>query len=513
VISVEAKVKVRKKHSRPKVKRPPKVKVAKPPKVPKTFKRKSESSQTGNAKPRAEGAAGRKHDSLHATAAAEVTSHPASGVAQGPERQNESAPSSKPAEPTEAPHISAEAIDRAFATAGAGNKGEIRIDLPILESSSGEGNQSEDGRSVETSPECDPRSEAPGGSLDMTMENPIQEPDVQQQRIRSVVQFVPSFRGDDPGQGGAWMEEEELLSTPRGNASMVLPLFPNSPSFSDKPHLGSGDSSTDSDGERTGPTRRKRPQRTRRSLLPAVEAAEHPLPPFFRMTEAEQRQYAWALSNDPRFCENPVGLVEELMRDTPEHLLPELRTKTNKLVFDVIENEVGAVEPAVEPANHAPLAIHSRESSAREELQLVVYGRKAGGMVVYQEVRAKAKYKPKVVLDPMTINTFDRLMLQGGEVKDADRGDQDWVEARKLWSERAHHFNYIMRQVQGQCPPLAAPRSRTPVSDVVMVLLLMTFMDLICVAGDRTFSKWGGSLLDSVVGAFLTQNVSDFLSR
>lgn len=33
------------------------------------------------------------------------------------------------------------------------------------------------------------------------------------------------------------------------------------------------------------------------------------------------------------------------------------------------------------------------------------------------------------------------------------------------------------------------------------------------VAGDRTFSKWRGSLLDSVVGVFLTQNVSDFLSR
>lgn len=32
-------------------------------------------------------------------------------------------------------------------------------------------------------------------------------------------------------------------------------------------------------------------------------------------------------------------------------------------------------------------------------------------------------------------------------------------------------------------------------------------------AGDRTFSKWGGSVLDSVVGVFLTQNVSDFLSR
>lgn len=33
------------------------------------------------------------------------------------------------------------------------------------------------------------------------------------------------------------------------------------------------------------------------------------------------------------------------------------------------------------------------------------------------------------------------------------------------------------------------------------------------VAGDRAFSKWGGSVLDSVVGAFLTQNVSDYLSR
>lgn len=31
--------------------------------------------------------------------------------------------------------------------------------------------------------------------------------------------------------------------------------------------------------------------------------------------------------------------------------------------------------------------------------------------------------------------------------------------------------------------------------------------------GDRTFSKWGGSVVDSVVGAFLTQNVTDYLSR
>ena len=34
-----------------------------------------------------------------------------------------------------------------------------------------------------------------------------------------------------------------------------------------------------------------------------------------------------------------------------------------------------------------------------------------------------------------------------------------------------------------------------------------------CVLGDRAYSKpWGGSVLDSVIGTFLTQNVSDQLS-
>lgn len=32
-------------------------------------------------------------------------------------------------------------------------------------------------------------------------------------------------------------------------------------------------------------------------------------------------------------------------------------------------------------------------------------------------------------------------------------------------------------------------------------------------AGDRRFSPWKGSVVDSVVGVFLTQNVSDHLSR
>ena len=37
--------------------------------------------------------------------------------------------------------------------------------------------------------------------------------------------------------------------------------------------------------------------------------------------------------------------------------------------------------------------------------------------------------------------------------------------------------------------------------------------DLCLFAGDRRFSPWKGSVVDSVVGVFLTQNVSDHLSR
>ncbi len=34
-----------------------------------------------------------------------------------------------------------------------------------------------------------------------------------------------------------------------------------------------------------------------------------------------------------------------------------------------------------------------------------------------------------------------------------------------------------------------------------------------CLSGDRRFSPWKGSVVDSVVGVFLTQNVADHLSR
>jgi hypothetical protein len=41
----------------------------------------------------------------------------------------------------------------------------------------------------------------------------------------------------------------------------------------------------------------------------------------------------------------------------------------------------------------------------------------------------------------------------------------------------------------------------------------LTVQSDMILAGDRSFSRWKGSVVDSVVGAFLTQNVSDVLSR
>jgi hypothetical protein len=44
-------------------------------------------------------------------------------------------------------------------------------------------------------------------------------------------------------------------------------------------------------------------------------------------------------------------------------------------------------------------------------------------------------------------------------------------------------------------------------------LKLMPNFSTAFLSGDRRFSPWKGSVVDSVVGVFLTQNVADHLSR
>ncbi|KAK1425024.1 hypothetical protein QVD17_20367 [Tagetes erecta] len=108
-------------------------------------------------------------------------------------------------------------------------------------------------------------------------------------------------------------------------------------------------------------------------------------------------------------------------------------------------------------------------------------------LVVYQQDRSivpfvkKQKHRPKVDLDDET-NRVWMLLLEDINSEGIDGTDEDkakwWEEERRVFRGRADSFIARMHLVQG----------------------------------DRRFSRWKGSVLDSVVGVYLTQNVSDHLS-
>ncbi|KAK2984215.1 hypothetical protein RJ640_013444 [Escallonia rubra] len=93
----------------------------------------------------------------------------------------------------------------------------------------------------------------------------------------------------------------------------------------------------------------------------------------------------------------------------------------------------------------------------------------------------KKKRRPKADLDPQTERIWKLLMWkEGSEGSEATHKGKEkyWEEEREVYRGRAESFIARMHLVQG----------------------------------DRRFSKWKGSVLDSVIGVYLTQNVSDHLS-
>ncbi|KAL4560400.1 hypothetical protein LXL04_032551 [Taraxacum kok-saghyz] len=93
----------------------------------------------------------------------------------------------------------------------------------------------------------------------------------------------------------------------------------------------------------------------------------------------------------------------------------------------------------------------------------------------------KRKPRPKVDLDPESDRLWRLLMgKEGSEANETlDKDKQKWWEnERRVFRGRADSFIARMHLVQG----------------------------------DRRFSRWKGSVVDSVIGVFLTQNVSDHLS-
>ncbi|CAN1201019.1 DNA glycosylase/AP lyase ROS1 [Linum perenne] len=97
------------------------------------------------------------------------------------------------------------------------------------------------------------------------------------------------------------------------------------------------------------------------------------------------------------------------------------------------------------------------------------------------EPMKRRRPRAKVEIDEETIRVFNLLL------KDIDSEGVDGTteENRKYWEEQRRIF-----------------RGRTDSFIARMHL----------VQGDRRFSKWKGSVVDSVIGVFLTQNVSDHLS-
>lgn len=95
----------------------------------------------------------------------------------------------------------------------------------------------------------------------------------------------------------------------------------------------------------------------------------------------------------------------------------------------------------------------------------------------------KRKSPPKINLDQESERVWALLMENGGSTHDKEAEADPvkkayWARERHLLEAHLHIFITILRRFQG----------------------------------DRRFSKWRGSVVDAVVGAYLTQNVSDSLS-
>ncbi|KAL2487223.1 Protein ROS1 [Abeliophyllum distichum] len=150
------------------------------------------------------------------------------------------------------------------------------------------------------------------------------------------------------------------------------------------------------------------------------------------------------------------------------------------------------VDSIIEQFNQLDLnAKSSREHNAfityhmnyQEQRALVPYQRN-GALIPFDSSINQVKRsrpRPKVDLDDETSRVW-KLLLENINSEGIDGTDEEkekwWEEERRVFHGRADSFIARMHLVQG----------------------------------DRRFSPWKGSVLDSVVGVFLTQNVSDHLS-
>ncbi|XVE61545.1 hypothetical protein DITRI_Ditri06bG0049200 [Diplodiscus trichospermus] len=150
-----------------------------------------------------------------------------------------------------------------------------------------------------------------------------------------------------------------------------------------------------------------------------------------------------------------------------------------------------STDTLLEQFNHLDINREGVPIAHQEQNELVPYNMRypeQNALVLYRDGTIvplgpikKRRPRPKVDLDEET-NKVWKLLLENINSEGIDGTDEEkakwWEEERRVFHGRADSFIARMHLVQG----------------------------------DRRFSPWKGSVVDSVIGVFLTQNVSDHLS-
>ncbi|KAI3799640.1 hypothetical protein L1987_34939 [Smallanthus sonchifolius] len=136
-------------------------------------------------------------------------------------------------------------------------------------------------------------------------------------------------------------------------------------------------------------------------------------------------------------------------------------------------------EDTVDEITHKLQRLHIYDGNKKQQNELVLY--RGGEAIIPFEPIKKRNQRPKVDLDPETERLWNLLMgneeSEGAEKMNKEK-EEWWENERRVFRGRTDSFIARMHLVQG----------------------------------DRRFSRWKGSVVDSVIGVFLTQNVSDHLS-
>ncbi|KAJ9540307.1 hypothetical protein OSB04_026813 [Centaurea solstitialis] len=192
---------------------------------------------------------------------------------------------------------------------------------------------------------------------------------------------------------------------------------------------------------------------------PSKDASRYAVTAYPVVTPLEKRQSAKPNSYNQRLN----GLNQMFQQRTPA---PRGRPRKQR-------------EVTVDDITYKLEGLHIYDGNKKGQNELVLY-RGSDALIPFEPIKKRIP-RPKVDLDPETDRLWRLLMGNEGSenAETLEKGKEKWwEEERRVFRGRADSFIARMHLVQG----------------------------------DRRFSRWKGSVVDSVIGVYLTQNVSDHLS-